>query len=98
MQWGDMTLTGLTSENNGVADFSIYPNPFNDATTIDLSNFMHNDITIEIYNTLGKLVRKIDNINQKHYTLSCNNITAGIYIVKVLDKKNNCKVKRMVVN
>jgi photosystem II stability/assembly factor-like uncharacterized protein len=98
MQWGDMTLTGIASENDSEASLSIYPNPFSECTSIDFSGLKGSSFTIEIYDMMGQLLRTINNINQAHYTLSRENIKSGIYILKILDKQNICAVKRIVIN
>jgi hypothetical protein len=71
-------------------EFKIFPNPGNSNFQISLGVKL-DYATIEIYNTTGEKVfqERIYNTMQKEINL--NNITAGIYFVKVIsDKKYMC--------
>ena len=56
----------------------VYPNPFSDNLRITLSN--NNISKVEIYSVLGK---KISEIKENFETISTNNLSKGIYLLKI---------------
>ncbi|MBN4065928.1 T9SS type A sorting domain-containing protein [Candidatus Amoebophilus asiaticus] len=95
-----------TSGNTGTKDFQIkenisdvlvYPNPFNSSTEIYINSEFGNLIFhIEIYNSLGKKVREIQNINYKA-VIERKGLSAGIYIYKVSVSKNFLAAGKLVI-
>ncbi len=65
---------------------SIYPNPANDNAYINLNLTDNSVVSIEIYNTVGQLVKTIDSIilqaGENYIHVETSSMTAGIYIVK----------------
>lgn len=66
------------------ADFNIYPNPTYNSATIDLSQFKGKDVTIELYDALGRQSKNITNIKTDNYILQRDNLQSGIYFMNVL--------------
>ena len=66
------------------ADFNIYPNPAYNAATIDLSQFKGNEVTIELYDAMGRQTKNITNIKTDNYVLQRDNLQSGIYFMNVL--------------
>ena len=62
------------------AGFNIYPNPNTGNFTIEIDN-PENEVSIEIYNQLGELVKKVEKVGK--LTLLDLNISQGIYLVRV---------------
>ncbi len=60
--------------------FKIYPNPNSGSFTIEIEN-PSNDVSIEIFNLLGKLVKKVERVEK--VTLIELDAADGIYLVKV---------------
>jgi methionine-rich copper-binding protein CopC len=67
----------------------IYPNPFSDHTTIEYSTPFVGEVNLEIYDLKGSLLKTLvsntmDNGSYKYeLNASENNLTAGIYLVKL---------------
>lgn len=69
-----------------------YPNPFNPSTIISYDVALTSDITIDIYDMRGRMIRNLVNKNQStgHYSIewhgndhSGNNVSAGVYIYQL---------------
>lgn len=66
------------------ADFNIYPNPTHNSATIDLTQFNGNEVTIELYDALGRQSKNIKNIKTDNYILQRDNLPNGIYFMNVV--------------
>lgn len=81
-------------------DFSLAPNPANDAVQIDLSNFMEQSVDVILYNQLGAVVlnRRIENVDASIFTLRFEkglpNGTYNLTLVTATQRLN----KSLVVN
>jgi para-nitrobenzyl esterase len=83
---------GVNDMTTDPATISIYPNPANTSTTIDLSAFSGNTVSIELYDALGRKVKNAVNIKSAQYTISRDNLPTGIYFMKVIsNEKSFCK-------
>ena len=78
----DVVLTILENHLNDT-DVLLYPNPvklgdnFTVVTASDLNQ------SVEIYNSVGKLVEKLSFHNEKQITIGTSNLISGIYFVKI---------------
>lgn len=81
------TITSIYT-NNAVADnpMDIYPNPANDNTYININLSENENVSIEIYNTVGQLIKTIDSTNMmagsNYIAVETAGFNAGMYIVK----------------
>ena len=91
----DFTPSGVTNINSSV-DFSVYPNPANDISTLQISSKSTETITLNIVDMLGKVVyadeiKITSGLNVKHINVSA--FKTGIYFVnttigdKIISKK-----------
>jgi hypothetical protein len=68
----------------------IYPNPFRTSAIIKVkSKFEIADGELIIYNLLGIQVKRIKHINTNQIEIKRDNLPAGIYFYKFIDKNNN---------
>ncbi|MCX6257727.1 MAG: T9SS type A sorting domain-containing protein [Bacteroidia bacterium] len=70
-------------KNNDVKDFNVQPNPFIQVTEIYFPNPGNERFRLMMYDLLGNLVRKQDNITGNHYTLNRDLLKDGIYMVEI---------------
>ena len=73
---------------------SIYPNPVSDILTIqgDLDLFK-----IELYNTVGRLVRSVQ-ANHNIHNMEVSSLPAGVYILKIINRDSNqMKTQKLVI-
>ena len=71
------------SENS----MDIYPNPANDNAYINLNLTDNSEVSINIYNAIGQLVKTIDRLNlqsgENYISLETSSFAEGMYIVRV---------------
>jgi hypothetical protein len=86
----DVTIEENTSNVNTIStsEINIYPNP----TTGLLNVTNAKDAAINVYNTVGELVKTVSNTN----TVDLSDVQNGTYIVKVITN-NNIVVKNIVL-
>jgi len=97
-----VTGTG-SSKNSIIRSFALkqnYPNPFNPSTTIIYSLKQDENITLKVYNILGKVVANLFNGNQKagtyNVTFNASNMSSGVYFYQ-LKAGNFISTKKMVL-
>jgi photosystem II stability/assembly factor-like uncharacterized protein len=76
------------NNNDSYNSFSVYPNPFNTSTIIDLSNHhFEGEASIELFDVAGKLMKRNEKINTDKFILERNMLPSGFYFFKVYDLK-----------
>jgi len=77
-----------------------YPNPFNPSTTISFSIPKAGEVTLTIYDALGKEVTRLvdDHISAGRYNVEWNaaNNASGVYFYRITTNEN-VQVKKMVL-
>jgi hypothetical protein len=76
--------TGLGESTN--LEVSIYPNPAKDLIYVTLPVGDYNKTTIELYDATGKLILT-ENMVSKTTSVSLNNLSIGIYTIRVISNK-----------
>ncbi|MFI5219763.1 MAG: T9SS type A sorting domain-containing protein [Bacteroidia bacterium] len=77
-------LTGIESVENNNNGISVYPNPFTNFTTLELSDkFISENTECKIYNVMGKMV-SIYKIKNRETIIGRGNLSSGIYFYRVL--------------
>ena len=64
-------------------NITIYPNPFNESTTILFSNPESDVFNLYITDLSGKLCRIVNDINTSEYVLERKNLEKGIYFIEL---------------
>jgi hypothetical protein len=78
----DLSTNILETNFNNQFEIVAFPNPFIGETEIRILNF--NEIyDISLYDIQGKIVHKIENINQDRFILNSGNISSGVYWLMV---------------
>ncbi len=78
--WTDLTKSSRIEQVQG--EFKIYPNPFEEYTTIELDDY-YTIRRIEMIDMFGRKVRILDKINQPTLTLYRENLKSGLYLLKI---------------
>ena len=86
--------TSLTYKNEVI--FKIYPNPVSDELTIAF-NEERQAADFMIYDTYGKLW-KTEKILQSMHHISCSDLPAGLYLLKMINGKNTHYQKFVVLH
>jgi len=92
-------LTSLSTNEFGVSDFSVYPNPNNGNFFIKYSNVINTDFQVSVFDIRGRKIYKTNNKpNSSLQTeVSLKNVQSGMYLLQI---KNGNKIttKKIVVN
>ncbi len=88
--------TGI-SENSGL-DFSLFPNPASSEVLISFKNSIEEDITIRIFNLLGKQILQ-ENYTSTNNSLKINvsEINEGICFISI-NIDGNTRLKKLIIN
>lgn len=78
--------TTSLQELNSSIESSFYPNPFNNQTTLSIDDIQEN-LSLNIYNSVGQIVRQIDNLSEGKTIIYRENLEEGIYFFQI--KQNN---------
>jgi uncharacterized repeat protein (TIGR01451 family) len=73
----------------------IYPNPFQDNTTIELIDAPLGNYQFELYDILGRPIMT-QNIDNQRFNFERNNLDAGIYFYKITDGKKTVGKGKMI--
>ena len=82
-------ITSTVGCNTGIDELelsnniSIYPNPASSEITIDFSNYLQPDVSINVYNIIGKLVLSRDAKDVSKITIDMSNQSSGIYMLAI---------------
>ncbi|MFH1321893.1 MAG: T9SS type A sorting domain-containing protein [Bacteroidota bacterium] len=79
----DSILTGLSEKYLNTRNVVPYPNPFYHSTTITFRNSKKEKHTLTLYNSLGQLVRQIDNISNGQIIIKRDNLSNGLYFFQL---------------
>jgi len=91
---GKKISTNLETIKNSNIDIQIYPNPAKSFVYIKLKN--KNNNTIYIYNLSGKLVHQ-SIINNSSAYINIKHLKKGIYLIKVINKKEQFEISRKLI-
>ncbi|MDR9399737.1 MAG: T9SS type A sorting domain-containing protein [Salibacter sp.] len=78
------------------SSFKLYPNPAENYVRIEFTDELNSSNQIEIFNTLGAMVRS-QKVSGKRANIQLDNMPAGIYLVRVSGSDIN-ETKRLIVN
>ena len=96
IQVGGFNAGALASlEDVAVGEMSIYPNPSNDNINIYINSNSTNNVTVEIYNNLGKVIySELSTLSNgsNNTIIDVSNFTPGLYYVNaIINGENNIK-------
>jgi hypothetical protein len=75
---------------------SIFPNPFTQTTTLQFTNTANEEFTLDVFDITGRVVFTMQKITGTQYTFNRNNLTEGIYLLK-LKSSTKSYIERLVV-
>lgn len=77
----NVVLSGMTlSENNNT--IKVYPNPANDMIFLNTNNTNNAELTLNIYNLIGKLIRT-ELMIQNQQQINIGDLSNGIYMIEI---------------
>ena len=95
--YGTVTVTATASvAEQDIFNFNIYHTPVSDIINISLDNITNDQISIEVYDLLGRQnISTISIVTNGKTSLNISGLTKGIYVVKVT-KGTAASVKRFI--
>ncbi|PNQ73820.1 hypothetical protein C1T31_05675 [Hanstruepera neustonica] len=87
--------------SSSTADWSLYPNPAtNGEVQLDLSNYLNQDVSIQMMDFSGKVLVNKDepNLQTPRYRLSTSGMAYGMYFVRVATPSGVSTKKLMIAN
>jgi serine protease len=78
------------------SSISVYPNPANNEVTITLNTSVIDNVSIELYDAIGKLIITQKAINT-NTVLDIHNLSTGIYTVRIITAENTIS-KQIIKN
>lgn len=85
--------TSAFKENS---EIKIFPNPFSTKTSLLSKNYLQN-ATLCYYNLLGEKVKQMNNISGKEVTLFRDNLSNGLYFIKLTQHEKDIVVKKVII-
>ncbi len=89
------STTSLDKNNTG-NDLFISPNPFSSTTIIHTNGVLKN-VTLTIYNSLGKQIRQIKNISAQAFTLRRDNLPSGLYFINLTQDNKTITTEKLII-
>ena len=91
-----INLIRINNEDTIVDDFiKIYPNPASDEINISTKNTTL--IGVDIIDNTGKLLQTIKNTNTNDIKLNVDNLSQGIYFLKIITKNNGVYLEKILI-
>ncbi len=91
-------LIGLYSSVNEIdvnTDFSVYPNPFTESTTISFNRPSQNGYSMKLINMTADVLVQRDNIYDNTIELNRESLVAGMYIIEI--KSDNSVSRKKII-
>lgn len=85
--------TGINNVTENIAQFVVYPNPNNGEFTISVTG-LDKTPSVQIYNTLGKLVYS-DVLTSEKNTFNTN-LAAGIYFISIIENNKVIATQKLI--
>lgn len=81
-----VNLSTAIKSNTSLFDnvLTIFPNPFSQTTLIKSTINLHN-ATLVVFNVYGQVVEQKSNLNGTIFRMEKNNLTSGIYFLKIIE-------------
>jgi len=86
-----------TTENLEHVVFSIFPNPSSTSFKIRVEDGISEEMVISIYDSSGRLVKRIRNIRSTTLLLDKDNMSPGIYLVEISNNKKSIGRKKLLI-
>ena len=89
----------LTTHASGTDEknYKIFPNPIerNELVAIEIAKYEHGELTVFLYNTVGKIIKTMRTTNGKVEFVVPE--VGGIYLVRIVEKQKVVAVEKIVV-
>jgi len=90
-------VIGLGLEEFSSELYSIYPNPIQQSFTLEMADGFNKNYSVLLVDQMGKIIFRIEHINDKKYEFNNLKLANGIYYVEVY-LENQKIIKKLAVN
>ena len=89
---------GVATVDLYLSKIEIFPNPANDIVYIRFENIQNKNISIKIFNQIGKIIGiQYSKVNQNTFKISLNETSTGIHYVKFIINNKSFFTKKLVI-
>ena len=81
----DNLISGISEHDSKNTTFNLYPNPASDIVTLNIDNINNTDLSLNIYNVIGTLV-KSETLTQNNRQINIGDLSNGVYMVTIKSK------------
>ena len=93
----EVVLSTSSFENSELSRVSIYPNPASDLVNIALPNTINGRVEIEVTNSLGQVVERLESSNASDLiSIDVSSFSKGLYFIGI-DNQNKKTVQKIIV-
>lgn len=92
----DISL-GLDHDNYETSELEIFPNPFSNTTTIRSAVLLDNS-SLSVFNLFGQLIRRLENLSGNSISFNRDNLSPGVYLIRLTNKNKVYNTKTIIVN
>ena len=90
-------VAALNNLDFNSGNFLIYPNPATDLVQISLNTNSGNIESIVIFDVLGKVVKKVEDVNSNQTNINVSELSSGVYMIEVTTENKLKQVKKLVI-
>jgi len=87
---------GIEEFHSKQISMTIYPNPVSSVAVIE-SDTPLQYTTLVVYNSLGKKVKQLNDINGQWITLDCGHLPNGLYFVQLIEQNKPVATARLII-
>ncbi|PWK17541.1 T9SS type A sorting domain-containing protein [Xanthomarina spongicola] len=87
------------ANNGGLGEWTMYPNPAsNGEVELDLTNYLNSDLEIQMMDFSGKLLinKAESNLQNPRYRMNTQNVSNGLYFVRVVTE-SGISIKKLII-
>jgi len=98
--WNTCTAVTITSTSHLAAQalaFNAQPNPFNNSTLITFENKNNESYALILTNSVGQVVRQINNITADRVELLRGNLNSGLYFATLMNENGQRYTQKLIV-
>ncbi len=93
------SVAGLKSQENLLQNLSVYPNPAKGNVNLSFNSMVSQEVTIELTNIEGKIVKSEElslSKGKTDYSIDISNFSKGIYLVKIKGEKTS-EIRQIII-
>ncbi len=94
-------FSNLTTGNDGdqpeKRQVKVFPNPVQQFATVRISHSMLNHAELLLYDTFGRIVKTVRNIQANEFTVDCTDLVRGVYLYQLTEQGKFITTGKLVV-